>query len=144
VRVHEKDGSATLLTEALITYGRVLARSESYAASLGTFRRAIELADNAGLANRANEAIVAAFRELGDHLLIAERGQLLSGRGVGQDKKELEHEVMKFALEQTNGKVTAAARLAKMSHQAFTYALRTRHKDLQDKRTPPRQTKQKA
>ena len=143
VRVHEKDGNATLLTEALITYGRVLARSKSYAAALGTFRRAIELADNAGLANRAAEAIVAAFRELGDHLVIAERGQLLSDRGVGQDKKELEHEVMKFALEQTNGKVTAAARLAKMSHQAFTYALRTRHKDLQDKRTPPRQSKQK-
>jgi DNA-binding NtrC family response regulator len=62
---------------------------------------------------------------------------------VGQDKKELEHEVMKFALEQTNGKVTAAARLAKMSHQAFTYALRTRHKDLLDKRTPPRQPKER-
>ena len=100
-------------------------------------------ADNASLANRANEAIVAAFRELGDHLVVAERGQLLSGRGVGQDKKELEHEVMKFALEQANGKVTAAARLAKMSHQAFTYALKTRHKDLLDKRKPPRQSKPK-
>jgi tetratricopeptide (TPR) repeat protein len=143
VSVQEKGGNVYLLTEALITYGRVLARSKSYAAAYGTFRRAIELADNAGLANRANEAIVAAFRELGDHLLIAERGQLLSGRGVGQDKKELEHEVMKFALEQTNGKVTAAARLAKMSHQAFTYALRTRHKDLQDYRKPPRQSKPK-
>jgi len=139
VRVHEKDRNTILLTEALITYGRVLARSESYAASLGTFRRAIELADNAGLANRATEAIVAAFRELGDHLVIAERGQLLSGRGVGHDKLTMEHDVIKFALEQTNGKVTPAARLAGMSHQAFTYALRTRHKDLQDKRKPPRQ-----
>lgn len=143
LRVHEKGGNVFLLTEALITYGRVLARNESYAAAYGTFRRAVELADNAGLANRANEAIVTAFRELDDHLVIAERGQLLSGRGVGQDKKELEHEVMKFALEQTNGKVTAAARLAKMSHQAFTYALRTRHKDLQVKRTPPRLSKKK-
>lgn len=143
VRVHEKDGNTILLTEALITYGRVLARSENYAAAYGMFRRAIELADNAGLANRANEAIVAAFRELGEHLLIAERGQLLSGRGVGQDKKALEYETMKFALEQTNGKVTAAARLANMSHQAFIYALRTRHKDLQKYRTPPRPSKQK-
>jgi tetratricopeptide (TPR) repeat protein len=143
LRVQERDGNSFYLTEALITYGRVLARGENYAAAYGTFRRAIELADNAGLANRAAEAIVAAFRELGDHLVIAERGQLLSGRGVGQDKKELEHEVMKFALEQTNGKVTAAARLAKMSHQAFIYALRTRHKDLRDKRKPPRQSKQK-
>ena len=140
VRVQEKSGNADLLTEALITYGRVLACSKSYAASLGTFRRAIELADNASLADRAAEAIVAAFRELGDHLVISERGQLLSGRGVAQDKLALEHDVIKFALEQTNGKVTPAAQLAGMSHQAFTYALRTRHKDLQDKRKPPRQS----
>ena len=91
--------------------------------------------------NRATEAIVAAFRELGNHLVISERGQLLSGRGVGHDKLELEREVIKFALEQTNGKVTSAARLAGMSHQAFTYAIRTRHKDLQHKRKPPRQNK---
>jgi DNA-binding NtrC family response regulator len=143
VRVQEKSGNANLLTEALITYGKVLARSKSYAASLGMFRRAIELADSAGLANRAAEAIVAAFRELGDHLVISERGQLLSGRGVGQDKLALEHEVIKAALEQTNGKVTPAARLAGMSHQAFTYALRTRHKDLEEKRKPPRQSTQK-
>jgi DNA-binding NtrC family response regulator len=143
VSVQERGGNVYLLTEALITYGRVLARSKSYAASLGTFRRAIELADNAGLANRAAEAIVAAFRELGDHLVISERGRLFSGRGVGQDKLALEHEVIKAALEQTNGKVTPAARLAGMSHQAFTYALRTRHKDLLDKRTPPRQPKER-
>ena len=139
LRVHEKSGNAYLLTEALITYGRVLGRSERYAASLGTFRRAIELADSAGLANRAAEAIVAAFRELGDHLVISERGQLLSGRGVGHDKLAMEREVIKLALEQTDGWVSRAARLAGMSHQAMAYALRTRHKDLQDKRKPPQQ-----
>lgn len=143
VRVQEKSGNANLLTEALITYGRVLARSKSYAASLGTFRRAIELADNAGLANRAVEAIVSAFRELGDHLVISERGQLLSGRGVGKDKLAMEHDVIRSALERTNGKVTPAARLAGMSHQGLTYALRTRHRDLLDKRKPPRQSKQR-
>ena len=143
IRVQEKSGNVLLLTEALITYGRVLARSKSYAAAYGTFRRAVELADNAGLAHRSTEAIVAAFRELGDHLIITERGQLLSGRGVGQDKLAMEHDVMEFALEQNNGKVTAAARLLKISHQAFIYALRTRHKDLLDKRKPPRQSKPK-
>ena len=142
LRVQERAGNVFLLTEALITYGRVLARGENCATAYGTFRRAIELADNAGLANRATEAIVAAYRELGEHLVISERGQLLSGRGPGQDKLELEREVIKFALEQTNGKVTPAAQLAGMSHQAFTYALRTRHKDLQDKRKPPRQSKE--
>lgn len=139
VRVHERDGNVILLSEALITHGRVLARSERYAASLGTFRRAIELADNAGLANRAAEAIVAAFRELGDHLVISERGQLLSGRGVGQDKLAMEREVIKLALEQADGWVSRAARLAGMSHQGLAYALRTRHKDLQNIRKPPQQ-----
>ena len=49
------------------------------------------------------------------------------------ERDQQEHEVIKFALEQTNGKVTAAARLARMSHQSFTYAIKTRHKDLLDK-----------
>jgi len=141
VRVQEKSGNAYLLTEALTTYGRVLARSERYVASLGTFRRAIELADGAGLANRAAEAMVAAFRELGDHLVISQREQLLSGRGVGQDKLTLEHDVIELALEQANGKVSRAALLAGMSYQGLAYAIRTRHKDLQDKRTPVRHRK---
>ena len=66
-----------------------------------------------------------------------------SGRGVGQDMREMEHDTMKFALEQTNGKVTAAARLLGMSHQKFRYAINTRYKDLQDLRKPPRQSKPK-
>jgi tetratricopeptide (TPR) repeat protein len=143
LRVQEKAGNVFLITEALITYGRVLARSKSYAASLSTFQRAIELADNGGFAHRATEAIEAAYRELGDHLVISDGGQLLSGRGVGHDKKALEHEAIRRALEQTNGKVTRAARLAGMSHQGLSYAIRTRHKDLLDKRKPPRQTKPK-
>ena len=143
LRIQEKSGNAYLLTEALITYGRVLARSDKYAASLGTFRRAIELSDNAGLANRAAEAIVAAFRELGDHLVISERGELLSGRGVGQDKLALEHHVIKLALEQAKGRVSEAARLAGMSWQGLAYALRTRHKDLLKKRMPAKRRSRK-
>lgn len=139
LRVQEKSGNVYLMTEALITHGRVLARSKNYAASLGTFRRAIELADSAGLANRAAEAIVAAFRELGDRLVISERGQLLSGRGLGQDKRAMEREVIRLALEQTDGRVSRAAKLAGMSHQGLAYALRTRLKDLQSKRKPPQQ-----
>jgi tetratricopeptide (TPR) repeat protein len=142
VSVQERDGNSFYLTEALITYGRVLARGERHVASLGMFRRAIELAENAGLANRVAEATVAAFRELGDHLVISERGQLLSGRGVGHDKLAMEREVIKFALEQAKGRVTKAARIAGMSHQGLAYALRTRHKNLFDKRNPPRQSKQ--
>lgn len=143
VRVHEKDGNAILLTEALITYGRVLARSGKYSAALGTFRRAIELSDNAGLLNRSAEAALAAFREIGEHLGVSERGQLLSGRGVGHDKLAMEREVIKIALEQAKGRITRAARLVGMSHQGLAYALRTRHKDLLTARTPVRHRKQK-
>lgn len=110
VRVEEKGGNTRLLTEALITYGRVLARGERYNASLATFRRVIELADAAGITNRAAEATLAAFRELGDHLVVTHQGQLLSGRGVGQDKLSMEREVIKLALEQAKGRVSEAAR----------------------------------
>src|SRR5262249_34999539 len=143
LRVQEKHGNVYLITEALITYGRVLARSERYSAALGTFRRAIELADTAGLANRAAEAIVATYRELGSHLVISDGGQLLSGHGVGQDKLAMEREVIRLALDQTNGWVTRAARLAGMSHQVLSYALRTRHQDLLHMRKPPQDRKRK-
>jgi tetratricopeptide (TPR) repeat protein len=117
VRVHEKSGTAILLTEALITYGRVLARLERYTASLSTFRRAIELSDNAGLEHRAAEATLAAFRELGEHLVVSERGQLLSGFGLGQDRQSREREVIKLALEQSKGKISPAARSLGVSWQ---------------------------
>lgn len=143
VRIQEKGGNSFYLTEALITYGKVLARGERYSASLATFRRVIDLADTASMTNRAAEATLAAFRELGDHLVVAERGQLRSGRGVVQDKLAMEREVIRLALEQANGRISAAARLAGMSHQTLAYALRTRHKDLQGKRKPPQQRKQR-
>ena len=143
IRVQERDGNSFYLTEALITYGRVLARGERYSASLATFRRVVELADVAGLTTRAAEATLAAFRELGDHLVVSQQGQLLSGRGVVQDKLTMEHEVIRLALEQANGRISRAARLAGMSHQALAYALRTRHTDLQDKRKPPLQRKRR-
>jgi tetratricopeptide (TPR) repeat protein len=143
VRVQEKGGNSFYLTEALITYGRVLARGERYGASLATFRRVIELADSAGMTTRAAEATLAAFRELGDHLVVSQQGQLLSGRGVGQDKLAMEHEVIRLALEQTDGWVSRAARLAGMTHQTLAYALRTRHQDLLHMRKPIRHRKRR-
>jgi tetratricopeptide (TPR) repeat protein len=138
VRIQEKGGNTSLLTEALITYGRVLARSERYAESLTTFRRAIDLCDHAGLANRAAEAALGAFRELGEQLAVAERGQVLAGRGLCEERLSREHEVIKIALEQADGSVTHAARILGLSWQGLAYALRTRHKDLLDNRTPVR------
>ena len=131
------------MTEALITYGRVLARSERYGESLATFRHVIELSDRAGLLNRAAEAALAAFREIGVNLLASEQGKLVSGRRLGQDKRSMEHEVIKLALEQAKGKVSQAARSLGISHQSLIYMLRTRHKDLLKDRTPVRHRKRR-
>ncbi len=52
------------------------------APALATFLQAIDLSDTAGLMNRAAEAALNAFREIGEHLAASERGQLVSGRGL--------------------------------------------------------------
>jgi tetratricopeptide (TPR) repeat protein len=143
VRMQEKGGNAFLTTEALVTYGRVLARSDRYVAALSTFRRAFELSERAGLGNRAAEAAVSAFREIGEHLAVADRGQLHSGRALVQDRLSRERHVIELALEQANGKVSEAARILGTSWQGLGYALRTRHQDLLNKRTPVRTRKRK-
>jgi len=134
----DKSGRHGLLVEALITHGRALARLEKHGAALSAFRRAIELSDHTGNASQAADAALAAFREIGEHLSVSEMGQLISGRGWGEDKQSREHMLIKLALEQAKGKVTHAARILGMSYPALTYMLRTRHKDLLQYRTPVR------
>jgi len=131
-----KSGRHGLLAEALITHGKALARLERYGASLSAFRQAIDLCEHTGNINRAAEASLAAFREIGEHLTASEKGQLISGRGWGKDKHAREHDLIKLALEQAKGKVTHAARILGMSYPALNYMLRTRHKDLLQLRTP--------
>jgi tetratricopeptide (TPR) repeat protein len=143
VRVQENGNNITSLTEALITYGKVLARSERYRESLATFRRAIDLAESAGLMNTAAQAAFTAFREIGEHLAVAEHGQLLYGGPIGQDKLLREREAIKLALEQAKGSVTDASRILGTSWQGLGYALRTRHKELIHVRTPVRPRRQK-
>lgn len=143
VRVQEKGGNITLLTEALITYGKVLARSERYRASLATFRRVIELSESAGLNNSAAQAALTAFREIGEHLAVSEKGQVLYGGPLGQYKLVREREAIKLALEQAKGSVTDASRILGTSWQGLAYALRTRHKELLNDRTPVRPRRQK-
>ena len=132
----EKSGRPALLAEALITHGRALARMQRYGASLSAFRRAIDLSEHTENINLAAEASLAAFREIGEHLTASEKGQLISGRGWGQDKHSREHDLIKLALEQADGKVTHAARSLGMSYPALNYMLKTRHKDLLQYRSP--------
>lgn len=132
----ERSGRHALLAEALIAHGRALARMQRYGASLSAFRRAIELSEHAGNRTRAEEAALAAFQEIGEHLAAFERDQLISGLGWGKDKHAREHDQIKLALEQANGSVTHAARYLGISYPSLNYMLRTRHKDLLQYRTP--------
>lgn len=136
VQNQEKTGSPALLAEALITHGRALARLERYGASLVAFRRAFDLSEYTGTMNRAADAAVAAFQEIGKHLLTSEGGPSVSGRGWGEDKRAMEHDLINLALEQAQGKVTHAARYLGISYPSLNYMLRTRYKDLLKKRTP--------
>lgn len=136
VQNQEKTERHALIAEALITHGRALARLQRYGASLAAFRRAIALSEQTGNAKLESDATVAAFREIGEHLTAIEKGQLISGRGWGKDKFAREHDLIKLALEQANGKVTHAARILGMSYPALNYMLKTRHKDLLQYRRP--------
>ena len=138
VGVQEKGGNSFLLAEALITHGRALARLGSYSASLMAFRRAIDLSERAGNLRRAGDAALAAFQEIGERLVVVERGQSLSGRGWAHDKRAIEHDLVKLALEQAKGSVTHAARDLGISYPSLNYMLRTRYKDLFKYRTPVR------
>ena len=138
VRNQEKTNRHGQLAEALTTHGRALARLERYGAALSAFLRAIDLYEHTDCMKQAAEVALALVKEIGGNLAAPERGQLLSGRALGQDKLALEHHVIKLALEQAKGRVSEAARLAGMSWQGLAYALNTRHKDLSKYRTPVR------
>ncbi|HKR11699.1 MAG TPA: helix-turn-helix domain-containing protein [Pyrinomonadaceae bacterium] len=144
VNALEKCGRQALLAEALITYGRALGRLGNFSASLSTFRQAIELAQHVGCLNRAGEAALAAFQELGDHLAAKEGQTFISGRGLIDEIRAFEHEAIKRALENYKGSVTLAARSLRLSYQALSYMLETRHKDLLPQRTPARRRPRKS
>ena len=143
VRTLEQGQRQSKLAEALITHGRALARLGRYGASLSSFRRAIALAEDTENLNRAADAALAAFQEIGDHLLTSEGDRLASGQSFSEAKQLLEHDFIKRALDAHHGSITHAARSLGMSHQALNYMLHTRHKDLLGKRRPERRSKRK-
>jgi tetratricopeptide (TPR) repeat protein len=136
VRGLEKSGRHALLAETLITHGRALARLKNYSASVASFRRAIDLSEHTGNLTRAAEASLAAFQEIREHLVAWEGGHHISGRGWGHDKQSMEHGLIKLALRHAKGSITHAARSLGMSHQAVSYKLNTRYKDLLKYRAP--------
>ena len=138
VQTLEKTDRHSLLAESLVTHGRSLARLGDYSASLSAFQRAIGLSQLTGSVNKAAEASLAAFQEIGDHLSVSETTQVVPARTLSEEIQSYEHEIIKRALENAQGSVTHAARNLGISYQALGYMLETRHKALMTERTPPR------
>ena len=143
VRVLEQAQRQSKLAEALITHGRALSRLGSYGASLASFRRAIVFAQETENPNRAAEAALAAFEELGDQLVTSQGQDVATGRTFTEAKELLEHDFIRRALDAYHGSITYAARSLGMSHQTLNYMLHTRHKDLLEKRKPERRSTRK-
>ncbi|HEY0006710.1 MAG TPA: tetratricopeptide repeat protein [Pyrinomonadaceae bacterium] len=133
VRVLEQSGHHEL-AEALITYGKALARLKQHEQARLTLYRAIEVSEQAGAINRAGEAALAIIRELGGRL---EEIQSLSSKlPLVKELRRYEHDLIKQALIAAGGKVSHAARLLRSSHQYVAYVIEHRHQDLIPFRTP--------
>jgi tetratricopeptide (TPR) repeat protein len=143
VQNQEKTGRHALLAEALTTHGRALARLENYGAALIAFRRSMDLSEHAGNVRQSADAARAAFQEIGERLVISEIHSV-SGRGWSHDRRAIEHDLIKLALEQAKGSVTHAARNLGISYPALNYMLNTRYKDLLKYRTPVRRRPRKS
>ena len=143
VRVFEKSDRQSLLAESLTTHGIALARLGYYSAALATFRRAIDLSKQIGSLRRAAEVALTLLDELSDRLVVVEKAKPISGRKLSAERKSLEHDLIKHALEVADGSITYAARSLGMSHQTLNYMLETRHRDLLKKRSPVRRRPRK-
>jgi DNA-binding NtrC family response regulator len=132
------------LAESLTTHGRALARLENYGMALSAFRRAVSLSQKIGSRNRAAEAALAAFQEMEERLAVMDHKNVTTGRNLSEEIQALEHDLIKHALEINKGSVTRSARALGISYQELSYMLKTRHSDLLELRTPPRQRPPKA
>lgn len=143
VRILETSERHAFFAESLITHATALARLGQYGAALTTFRRALDLSQRLGSHNRAAEVALAVFQEMGDRLSVVEEQLTITGRKLSEEVRALEHNLIKHALEATEGSITYAARNLGMSYQALTYMLETRHKDLVPERSPVRHRQRK-
>jgi tetratricopeptide (TPR) repeat protein len=138
IRTLERSDRKLLLVEVLITHGTALAHLKSYSPALAAFRRAIDISQEVGSLARAADAALAAFQEMGEHLTCDRMRSLLPGRKLAEEINEFEHDLIKHALDVSQGSVTRAARSLGMSYQKLGYMLESRHKDLLKERTPIR------
>jgi tetratricopeptide (TPR) repeat protein len=135
VQTLETRDRPSLLAEALKRHGMALARLGHYSSALSAFRRAVDLSQDSF--NRAADVALTAFQELGERLAVKDT-ITTSGRPFNEEIFLLEHELIKHALENAQGRVTFAARTLGMSYQRLTHKLQTKHKDLLKDRSPLR------
>jgi tetratricopeptide (TPR) repeat protein len=133
VRTLESSDRPSLLAEALKRHGMALARLGHYGSALNAFRRAVDLSQDSF--NRAADVALTAFQELGDRLAVKEAIKT-SGKPLDEEIFLLEHELIKYALDDAAGRVTFAARTLGMSYQRLTHKLQTKHQDLLKERSP--------
>lgn len=140
VQTLENSDRPSLLAEALKRHGMALARLGHYSAALNTFRRAIDLSQDSF--SRAADVALTAFQELGERLAV-KKAITTSGKPLDEEIFLLEHELIKYALDDAEGRVTFAARTLGMSYQRLTHKLQTKHKDLLTERSPLRRRTRK-
>jgi len=143
VRTLEESDRQSLLAEALITHGRALSRLRKYSVALLAFRRAIDISQQTGSLNSASEAALTAFQEIGKHLISDEGRGLPEGREFADEIRRFEHDLIKHALDISQGSVTHAANHLGISYQSLGYMLQTKHKDLLAARTPVRKRRRR-
>lgn len=138
VRALDNADRPSLLAESLKRHGIALARLGNYSDALTAFRRSVHLLQEIDSLNRAADVALAAFQELDERLAIKD-AITASGKPLDEEVFLLEHELIKHALLNAQGRVTFAARSLKMGYQRFTHKLNTKHQDLLQYRNPSRQ-----
>jgi tetratricopeptide (TPR) repeat protein len=136
IKTLEQGDRQLLLAEALITHGTALAHLGNYSTALSAFRRAVDIAQQTGSLSRAAEAALAAFQQIGEHLASDDARKLPAGTNLTEEIRQFERDIIKHALDVSQGSVTRAARSLGISYQSLGYMLETRHKDLEAARTP--------
>jgi tetratricopeptide (TPR) repeat protein len=131
-----KGGQQVLLAEALITHGRSLARLGYYSQAYSRLEEAIKVAQDAGAEKRAGEAALTVIEELGEHFNFDRTQPTVSGGGLKDMLSRYEKDLIRQALIKSQGRVTQAARILKISHQRLNYIIKQHHKDLLSVRTP--------
>lgn len=181
VQVFEEGGDQACLADALTIQATVLARLHDYERSLVLFRRAIEIAANAGAPGYAGHAalsmieehgesrlteyeIYAAYRSADEYLKDTQDtediarlracAQIVIRRLIGTQLLEkdfllpkalhsYEARFIETALSRSGGKISQAAKMLGLSHQALSSILKNRHKNLRNKRLPPASRRRK-